>query len=209
MAPKTSSVDIAVISDDQSLTDYELMEKMYQIEEQQKQKEKELEKQQRKADPDATLKAYRASHFFCTRSKTVIPKKDEARIIEHKSLCPWCTEARQEREAEKEARHEGLASMRYILGTIERAKDEIETQTRKIKREREEQQNNYQVIIEMCEHKIAESKNTIKREERERDKLLNHENEITRSAAMQMYNENYLKLSDKDRKRVHLYDETL
>jgi hypothetical protein len=42
--PKTSSVDFGIIKEDTSQTDYELMDKMHKIEEEQKQKEKERDK---------------------------------------------------------------------------------------------------------------------------------------------------------------------
>ena len=50
----------------------------------------------------------------------------------------------------------------------------------------------------MAETKIDEIKNIIKKEQEERQKLLNHENEITRSAAKELY-ERYMAASESTR----------
>lgn len=211
MTSRTSSVDIGTIQNDESLSDAELLERMHKIEEEHQALEREREREELRRDPDAKIKQYRYAIWHChPRCGFKADRRDEGAIIEHKSLCQWCIQSREEIESEKQARRDGLASMRYILGMIEQAKDEIDTQTRRIKREEQEQQNNYELVIKMAEHKIVEAQNTIKREEIEKDKLLfNHPNEITRSAAQEMYTENYLNLSDRDRKRVHLYDQVL
>ena len=50
--------------------------------------------------------------------------------------------------------------MRYMIqGPIERAKEEIEIQKRKIEREKREKQDNYELMIKMAERKIVEAQN--------------------------------------------------
>jgi hypothetical protein len=135
--PKTSSVDFGIIKEDTSQTDYELMDKMHKIEEEQKQKEKERDKQI--SSSEENYRAYKYSHFFCVRSKTVIPKAHQAEIKEHKSTCPYCSKEIEDSKKAQKARVDALAEMRAILSKIEIAKEEIEIQKRKIAREEREQ----------------------------------------------------------------------
>jgi hypothetical protein len=83
---------------------------------------------------------------------------------------------------------------------LSKCEDDIKTQQRKIDRETKEKQQNWEFVCEMAKAKIDEIKNTIKREQGERQKLLNHENEITRSAAKELY-ERYLAASESARSR--------
>jgi hypothetical protein len=196
--PKTSSIDYGVISDDKSLTDWELMERDRKIEAAQKQKEKERDK--KKLDVEANVRAYRASHFFCNRSKTIIPKTHAAEIIEHRSVCPFCQETIEEKAKEMQFVQEGNCKMRYILHTIENAKEEIETQKRKIQREKKEKQPNWELMVKMAERKIQELENHIFSEGVEKHKLLRHENETVARSAKELYDA-YLKMSESQRRR--------
>jgi hypothetical protein len=202
MTAKTSSVDFGVISDDKSfLTDYELMQTMHKVEEKQIEIEKRREKEEVEKDPDATLKAYRYAHFFCTRSKTVIPKKHEAEIISHKSLCPYCQETIQNKAQELKFIQDGNCRMRYILHSIEGSKTEIENIRRKIQREKFQKLENWKLVVSMSEQKILELENHIYKEEQiEKDKLLRDENEIIAASAKELYDK-YLSLTPQQRNR--------
>jgi hypothetical protein len=206
MTPKTSSLDFGTISDDKSLTDYELMDKMHKIEEEQKQKEKERDKQ---IDSEETIRAYRYSHFFCRRSKTVIPKKHEAEIIEHRSTCPYCSKEIEDLKKAKQARVDALAEMRAILSKIEIAKEEIEIQKRRIQRERSQQLDNFEVPIKMAESKIRETEHVIEREQINKHRMLNPDlnnlNNATLTQAVQDMYMQYMKLPSQKKKHFEDY----
>jgi hypothetical protein len=198
----TSSIDYGIVQDDTTANDWQLLEKDRKAQQRWDQNEKEIEKQRREKekDPDATIKAYRYSHFICVRSKTTIPKKHEAEIIQHKSTCPYCQETIQEKAREMEAIQDGNCKMRYILHSIENSKEEIENLKRKIQREKSQKLENYELVIRMSESKIQQLENHIFSEGAEEHKLLRHENEITRAAAQELYDE-YLRMSESQRRR--------
>jgi hypothetical protein len=202
MTSKTSSVDIATIREDQSVSDYDLMERMATIQQLQEQKEKEREKEALKKDPDATLRAYRYAHHFChPRCGYIVDKRDEAAWIAHKSQCGWQIELAEQKAKEKMSRVDGNCKMRYILHSIENSKTEIEDLRRKIEREKREKQPNWELVVSMSEQKILELENHIHKEEGvELHKLLKHPNEITREAAQELYDA-YLKMSEAQRSR--------
>jgi hypothetical protein len=199
--PKTSSIDFGIIKEDESLTDFELMERMAKIEEKQKEIEKLREREELKKDPDATIKAYRAAHFIChPRCGFVVDRRDEASIIQHKSQCGYCIETREAKAREMEAIKDGNCKMRYILHSIENGKQEIENLKRKIQREEKEQQPNWQFVIKMSQSKIHELENHIFQEGIQKHKLLRHENEIVAQSAKALYDK-YLSLTPQQRSR--------
>jgi hypothetical protein len=215
MANNTKEFSWGVVKDTKTDNDWELMQQDRKAQEQWDANEREVERRQRKEllekDPDAILKMERYAIWHChPRCGFKVDRRDEGAIQEHKSQCGYCIEDREEREAQKQAVVDGRSSMRFILSSIQRAKEEIETQKRKIQREEKEKQENWQLVVQMAQSKIEELQNTIKRELSEREKLLNDEpNETKRNAAREMYNNEYLNLSDKDRRNVYLYDKPL
>ena len=90
--------------------------------------------------------------------------------------------------------------MRYVVGMLQKCEEDIKVQQRKIERETREKLQNWDLVVQMAQSKIDEIKNTIRREQEERQKLLNHENEITRSAAKELY-ERYMAASESARSR--------
>lgn len=58
--------------------------------------------------------------------------------------------------------------------------------------------------IEVAEYDLRHAEATIKKEFMEKKRLLNHENEIVREAAQEIY-DNYLKMSDSERRRRFQY----
>jgi hypothetical protein len=110
---------------------------------------------------------------------------------------------KKQEELEKQRRLDGFAKMRYILGTIERKKEEIKELERKIAKEKKEKLQNWEIACKMIEYDIRSAKHTIEREQNiELPKLLNDENEITRKAAQEMYDDDYLKkMSEKEEDR--------
>ena len=112
------------------------MERMHKIEEEHQEREKQREREELKKDPDATIKAYRATHFICSpRCGFVCDRRDEGAIIQHKSQCGYCIEAREEKEKELEFKHEGFSKMRYVVGMLQKCEEDIKVQERKIDRE--------------------------------------------------------------------------
>jgi hypothetical protein len=199
--------EYGVIANDTTNSDAEIMELDAIVTEKSKKKQQELEKQrqlEKKEDVDDYRDAYYYAHFICRKSGTVILKHGgDGAIQEHKEKCPWCIERREQKEAEKQARLDGFAKMRYILHMIERKKEEIEELKRKIAKEKKEKLLNWEIACKMIEYDIRSAKHTIEREQNiELPKLLNDENEITRKAAQEMYDE-YLKkkMSEKEEDR--------
>jgi hypothetical protein len=209
MTSKTSSVDFGVIANDTSQNDWQLLEKDRQAQEQWDRNEKEIEARRRKEDPDATLRAYRYSHFFCNRTKTVIPKKDEASIIEHKSTCPYCSKEIEDLKKAKQAWVDALSSMRYILGMIERCKDDIEIEKRKIARETKEKQQGWDTVVMMSRTKIKELERVIEREQINKHKMLNPDlnnlNDETLTQAVNDMHMQYVKLPPEKKKHFENY----
>jgi anti-sigma-K factor RskA len=108
---------------------------------------------------------------------------------------------KKQKEAEQQARLDGRLKMEYILGTIERKKEEIKELERKIVKERKEKLLNWQTAIKMLEFDIKSAEYTIERERNvELPKLLNDENEITRKSARELYNDEYLKKKMSEKK---------
>ncbi|MGH9990045.1 MAG: hypothetical protein ACREAS_06355, partial [Nitrososphaera sp.] len=102
-------------------SDQEIMDLDAAVREKAKKKQQELEKQRRlekKEDVDDDYRgAYYYAHFICRKSGTVILKHGgDGLIQEHKEKCPWCIERREQKEGEEQARLDGFAKMRYILG---------------------------------------------------------------------------------------------
>jgi NDP-sugar pyrophosphorylase family protein len=91
--------------------------------------------------------------------------------------------------------------MSYILHEIEWAKRDIETAERKIEEEKRQKLENWETAIRVIEDDLQHTKYIIQKEEKEKDKLLNHENEIIRKDAQARYDE-YLKSDDKIRRRA-------
>jgi hypothetical protein len=196
---------IADIADGELVTDSEILDLHALSKEKSKEREKELENEKAKEDFDYQG-AYYYANFVCIKSKTVIPKLGgEGAIQEHKETCPWCIETRQQKQAEEQAWVDGLGKMRYILGTIERKKEEIKELERKIAKEKKEKLLNWEIACKMIEYDIRSAKHTIEREQNiELPKLLNdEENEITRKAAQEMYDDEYFKkkMSEKEEDR--------
>jgi hypothetical protein len=206
MAPKTSSLDFGVIANDTSSTDYELMERDRKINEKQKEVEKEIEKRREKERKEkggpSTEEIYRYAIWHCSpRCGFKVDRRDEAAIINHKGTCGWQIELAEQKHKEKESRVDGNCKMRYILHRIENCKTDIENLKRKIEREKSQKLENWQLVISMSEQKIHELENHIFQEEGvELHKLLRHENEITREAAQELYDE-YLSLTPVQRSR--------
>jgi hypothetical protein len=174
------------------------------VTEKSKKKQEELEKQRRlEEDKDKDyLGMFYYANFVCQRSRFVCDKRNEGAIQQHKEECPWCIEAREEREAEKQARVDGFGKMRYILHMIEQKKEEIEELERKIAREKRQKLQNWEIVIERLKDDIRSAEYTIKKEQIYKHKLLNDENEITRKAANELYLE-YVKMTDAEKRRRH------
>ncbi len=86
-----------------------------------------------------------------------------------------------------------------ILFKIEEAKGEIEFQKWKTEQEKREGLQNWEIVVKMAEYDIRKAENTIKNEQIEKHRLLNHENEIMREAAQELYDK-YLRMSDSTRR---------
>jgi hypothetical protein len=187
------------IKDGELITDAEILDLHSASKERSKQREKELDRE--KAKDFDYVGAYRYSHFICNpKCGYVVDRRDEGVIQEHKETCPWCIELRQQKQAEEQARLDGHLKMEYILHMIKIKEEEIEHLKRKIAKERKEKLLNWKKAIEMIEYDIRDAKHTIEREQNiELPKLLNDENEITRKAAQEMYDDDYLKkMSEKE-----------
>jgi hypothetical protein len=174
---------------------------MHKIEEEHQELEKQREREELRKDPDAIVKQYRAARFIChPRCGFVADRRDEAAIISHKSQCGWCIEAREEREKQLALARDGHMRMGYVLGMLEKYKQDIKNLKQKIDREKKEKMDNYQFVIQMTQAKIGETQSRLEKEQMEMHKLLNDSNEITRSAAKELY-ERYLHASESARRR--------
>ncbi len=89
--------------------------------------------------------------------------------------------------------------MRYILDMTEIYKQEIKDLERKIQKEKREKLQSYQIEVKIAQSKIAELKNKIHNERVEKFRLLNHENELTRKAAQELYTR-WLSATEKQRR---------
>jgi hypothetical protein len=185
------------IPDGELVTDSEILDLHAASKEKSKEREKELEKEKAKEDFDYQGAFYYAN-FVCPKSKTVILKLGgEGAIQEHKETCPWCIETREQKQAEEQAWLDGRLKMEYILGTIDRKKEEIKELERKIAKEKKEKLLNWETVVSMIEYDIRSAKHTIEREQNiELPKLLNDPNELTRKAASELY-QTYMKLPEK------------
>jgi hypothetical protein len=103
-----------------------------------------------------------------------------------------------------QAKVEGNQKMGYILGMIERAKAELEGKYKQIDEEKRLQKQNWEKVIEHIKNvEIPPLQYQLKKEsEIELPKLLNHENEITRNTAREVY-EQYLKCSDREKRQQY------
>ena len=199
-----------VIPNDNSISDWQIMDKFNKIEAKAKEKEKELVKEKLQENPNYAIEAFQGSHFICPRSHTIIPKyvaglnSNDGAIEEHKADCPFCQERIQKQRADMQAKVEGNQKMGYILGMIERAKAELEGKYKQIDEEKRLQKQNWEKVIEHIEKvEIPPLQYQLKKEsEIELPKLLNHENEITRNTAREVY-EQYLKCSDREKRQQY------
>ncbi len=168
------SFEFGTIANDDSITDYETIQKFRKVEEAKAKKEKEIEKNRLKEDPDHTKEAFRYSHFICPRSNTIIPKflggvnYNDAEIEAHKADCPYCLEHIQKERAAKEAYKEGIEKMGFILRSIDRAKENIDAINCKIQKEQEERKENWELVIKHLNREKKEHEYTIEKEKREK-----------------------------------------
>jgi hypothetical protein len=97
--------------------------------------------------------------------------------------------------------------MEYILWKIQQSEVDIEMAQKKIAKEKREKLQNWEIACKMIEYDIRSAKHTIEREQNiELPKLLNDENEITRKAAQELYDDDYLKkMSEKEDRRLRKY----
>ncbi len=206
MVAKQEELDFGVIVNDDSVSDYETLEKFRKFEEANAKKEKEIERKQLQEDPDRAKEAFRGSHFICARTNTILPRlvdgiNPNVEVDNHKASCPFCQEHIQKREAELQAKADGYQRMSYVLEMIERAKEGLDQKYRQIDREKMEKRQNWELVVEHLRKDIPDLQRQIERETREMHKLLNDEkeNELTRQAARELY-DRYLQLSDRDKR---------
>jgi hypothetical protein len=217
------SINFGSVTEDQSKTDYELMERMHKIDEDARRKDRERhekrvdelrkahnnpqprtkrqqQEEEEQEQPPEESAAFRASHWICARTRTAIDRKNEGAIQEHRESCPVCIENRENAAAQTQARVDGFALMRGVLWRITKCEEEIEGLKRKIQKERENQLQNWEIAVKKLEDNIKSEQYTIERQLGvELRKLLEHENEITRQAARELY-EKYLNCSEKDKR---------
>src|SRR5215212_9485758 len=125
---KQDSTDADILALD-SRIEKEYREKLKKVSEQQAE-----ERRDKGGPPSREIFEY--AHFICRRSNTVIDRRDEGRIIEHRSECPFCQSSFERTKAQKEAKYKGYSSIRYILHTILMMKEEIEKANQVIESEK-------------------------------------------------------------------------
>jgi hypothetical protein len=87
---------ITNIGDNELTTDQEIMNSDAAVSEKAKKNQK--ERREKEEDVDY-LGQYRYAHFIChPRCGFVCDRRDEGKIINHKSVCGWAIEAREARE---------------------------------------------------------------------------------------------------------------
>jgi|SRR5918996_1581703 hypothetical protein len=166
-------------------------------------KEKKVKEKLQKEEPEGG-KDYKAmweyAHFICARSNTVIPRDDLGRIQSHKERCPFCIEVREMQKQEKQTRYDALENMRIALIRMERAKSEIEYVEGKIREERSLKRENWQEAIKYhWQLRLDNAKADLHGWLKQKHALLNHDNETTRNAALEIFQQ-YLDSSEKDRR---------
>ncbi len=145
-------------------------------------------------------KLHIAQYYVCPYCDAEIDKiNDKATLIAHHSTCPRRVQYQRKIDWERESEIDGLQKMRYILHRILQADADVERLEKKMQDPTiSEREKKYLIAQE-----IDDAKAIKRRELVEKDKLLNHENEITRKAAQKVYDD-YLKLSsDYERRKKH------
>jgi hypothetical protein len=192
------------IGDNELVTDAEILDLHAASKEKSKQREKELDRERAKKEDIDYQGQFYYSNFVCVKSKTVIPKLGgEGAIQSHKETCPWCLERQEEQRKADAIKYEGRQRMDYILHEIEWAEKDIAIAEKKIAEEKRQKLENWETAIKIIEDDLQHARYIIQKEEKEKDKLLHHENEIIRKDAQARYDE-YLKSDDKTRRRQWL-----
>src|SRR5918996_5243999 len=132
------SGEFYTISNELDWTDRDAISAIEKLNKKEKEAEKKLEKEESKeGGGKATPKEmFEYAHFRCVQSGFICDRRDEGRIQNHKGMCPYCIEFREQQRLEKETRYDAIAKMRYILHQITHADSEIELCEKKIREER-------------------------------------------------------------------------
>lgn len=119
------------------MTEKQIVEAMFAIEEKQKKKMKEAEKSESSSDKKDYKGMFQYAHFICVSSGAVIPRDDLGAIQQHKERCDYCIAAREQREKEKADRLEGYQRIRFALHEILQTTINIEWAYAKLGKKRE------------------------------------------------------------------------
>jgi hypothetical protein len=197
-----------VVQDDQTKTDWELLQQDEMIQKEWDANEREVEKRQRKEllekDPDAIVKMERYAIWHChARCGFKADRRDESAIIAHKSTCGWQIEEREKNEADKKAEFDGLRYMRGALMLFEQSKRDIAQAEKVIAKEKSRSDCNLDYVKCVLQPRLDSAKADMLRAQKLKHDALNEPNPITKQKAAEVYSK-YLKMDEKARKQVFI-----
>lgn len=176
------------------LTDKHIVDAMFAVEEKRK---KAIKEAKSKTEGGATeAEKFHDANYYCPVCNVAIDRRDSGLLQEHHSKCSYRQEWENKIKQEKQARYDGLQKMRHILHQLLQADVDIARLEKKMQDPTiPSGEKKYLIRPE-----LEEAKATKRRELVEKHKLLNHENEITRNAAQEVYDE-YLKMTTENERR--------
>jgi hypothetical protein len=190
---------ITISNEPEDWTDRDAMSAIEKLNEKEKKQRKQQEKEEEKGKDYAAM--FRYAFWHChPRCGYKVDRRDEGSIQNHMSVCGWQIELREQQAAEKQVRYDALASMRYILHALTRADSEIEFCQKKILEEKTAKLQNWEQAIRYhWERRLNSAKGTKQKELIEKHKMLNHDNEVVREAAQELYKK-YLEMTPNQRR---------